>query len=85
MRDSLWRRLEALEAARSVRRDMPVRMINFVRADGLPTNPTVARGPDDYICHRRVGEELEAFQARAFSECRVSRSRPPPILVFMES
>ena len=85
MREMLWRRLEALEEIHGLR-DGPVRIthFNFVRADGSEVEGTVATGPANFVCHRRIGEELDAFQARASDECRATHWRGPMIFVFMD-
>jgi hypothetical protein len=41
-----------------------------------------ASGPANFVCHRAIGEELDAFEARADSECRATNPRGPAILVF---
>ena len=55
--------------------------IVFVNADGSQAESTVARGRD-FECWRCEGEGLDAFQARADSECRATNPRPPVVLVF---
>jgi hypothetical protein len=82
MRDRLWRRLESLE--NRMTRDESVRTIHFMSGNGLPVDATVAIGPANFVCHRHIHEELVDFEIRAQSECPVSRSRPPPILVFTD-
>ena len=68
MRETLWRRLEALEEIRKMQKNGPVRIahISFVDAYGRPVEATVANGPGGFICRRAIGEELDA-------------SRPGPI------
>jgi hypothetical protein len=82
MREPLWRRLEALEEIRKRRNGaVPIRHIGFVDAYGRPAEVAVAKGPGGFICRRAIGEELDAFRARAGEECRASRG--PAILVFL--
>jgi hypothetical protein len=85
-RDGWKKRLQALEGARRMR-DAPVEIlhINFVRADGTREEPTVACGPDDFVCERGADESVSDFEERADDECLDVRDRsmPPPILVFM--
>jgi hypothetical protein len=85
MRETWWRRLEALEKARALR-DAPleVRYIGFVDRDGNEIEPTFARGPGDFICHRAANETLADFSTRATAECLTAKPRVPvAILVFL--
>jgi hypothetical protein len=78
------RRLAVLEEAAKLRRGpTETRCIVFVGPDGREVEATFAKGPGGFVCHRGADEELAAFKDRADEECRATRPRVPPILVFL--
>ena len=88
MRETWWRRLEALEKSRRLRSlALESRHIIFVDSDGAELQATIAKGPGNFVCHRRADEELVAFHDRVDDELRAFNPHPrvPPILVFMTS
>jgi hypothetical protein len=85
MRETFWKRLEALEEVRKLQ-DGPVviRQLCFINPDRTEVEATIARGPGDFICRREPGESLDEFKARASRECPPGNIfKPPPILVFL--
>jgi hypothetical protein len=84
MRETFWKRLEALEELRALR-DGPVeiRHIAFIHPDGTEVEATIASGPGGFVCRRAIGEELEAFKSCA-SKCLAIRWRVLAILVFLD-
>jgi hypothetical protein len=85
MHEAFRRRIETLEEERKQQNE-PVRIthVAFVHADGRQVEATVASGPANFVCHRGIGEELDAFKSRASDECRAASPRGPVVLVFME-
>jgi hypothetical protein len=81
MREALLRRLEVLEESRAMRHRAATQIIHIV-FPGL--DPDYAEGPNDFICYRRPGEELAAFENRCAEELLAHNPRPkiPPILLY---
>jgi hypothetical protein len=51
---------------------------------GRRVEATIAKWPGNFVCHRAIGENLDAFGARADAECRAAKLHSPVILFFMK-
>jgi hypothetical protein len=83
MHKAFKRRLEQLEKERE-QQTAPTFVIAMVFVDRHrnPIEATFASARD-FTCHRSEGETLEAFEARAISECHARYPYGiPPILIF---
>jgi hypothetical protein len=85
MRESMLRRLEALEAIQRLR-DGPMSIGGIIfGGPDFEIDATFAIGPGDFVCRREPGESLDDFKSRAFAECLASKPRVPrAILVFLD-
>jgi hypothetical protein len=84
MRETFWKRLEALEEIPKLRNaPVEIRHISFIHPDGSEVEATIASGPGGFVCHREPDETLDGFKSRAHSECPPAKPHlPPPILIF---
>jgi hypothetical protein len=83
MHERVRQRLEVLEARALANAPVQIVHINFVGADKVRVEPTVARGRD-FECFRLAGEDLDAFRARASLEARATAPPGPMVLIFPE-
>jgi hypothetical protein len=82
MRESLWRRLEAVEESRRLRKAALESV--YIVFPGLDPTQHIS-GPRGFICHRDTGEALDQFERRADGAFRLANPHwpLPAVLIFM--